>query len=163
MSETQATNEPTTTGDGTPAPGSKEYNSAQIRSQLEAANAELEELRPLKFQKAIRDAGFDPDSDKGKALLVAVEAGKVEAAADQVKDYASSFFGWNPEPALSPTEQTQVDGASRLEGLNQATGSHVPPATDLQAQIAEAEANGDHMRAMALKTQWATQKAMQGA
>lgn len=150
-------NEPTEVEATEPEPGSKEYNFARLREENERLKAENAELRPLKFEKAIREAGFDPAADKGKSLLLAIEAGKVEASPEAVKEYATSFFGWNPEPQLNPTEQTQVQGGQRLEGVIGATDSHVPPATDIQAQIAEAEAAGDLVRAMTLKTQWIAQ------
>ena len=133
-------------------PSDKELNFAKLRQQYEAALAELEQLRPLKQREVLRQAGFDPDAPEGKSLTFAIEAGKVEADPEQIKQFAVNELGFQPKVALTETESRQVEAATRMEQVRQVTTSEAPPATT-DDEIVEAEAEGDWGRAMALKMQ----------
>lgn len=143
MSENEQTTEQTT------EPSDKEINFQKLREQKEALEAELAELRPLRVKETLREAGFDPSTPEGKALALAVEAGKVEADSSLIAEYAGSEFGWQPKTALTPTEASQVEGSQRLAAARAASTSDGPP--DVRQQIAEAEAEGDREKAMRLK------------
>lgn len=133
-------------------PSDKELNFAKLRQQYEAALAELEQLRPLKQREVLRQAGFDPDAPEGKSLTFAIEAGRVEADPEQIKQFAVNELGFQPKVALTETESRQVEAATRLEQVRQVTTSEAPPATT-DDEIAKAEAEGDWGRAMSLKMQ----------
>lgn len=148
-----ADNEHTEGTEGTEGRSDKELNFDKLKEQYESRISELEtenaELRPLRNKEQLRTAGFDPDSDRGKALAVALKAGEVEADADAIKEYASETFGWEPKAQLSETEQSAVDGQQRVETARDATESAPPP--DQDAQIAEAEADGDYVKSGIMK------------
>lgn len=143
MSDEQTTTEtPEATSD-------KDKNFAALRQQLDQAQAEIEALRPLRTKETLRQAGFDPDTAEGKALSLAIDAGRVEPDPTQIVEFAGSEFGWEPRTQLTETEATQAEGSKRLEAVRQVTQSDGP--SDVGSQIAEAEQAGDWSRAMALK------------
>lgn len=135
--------------------GSKEFNFQKLKddyeAKLAARDAELEELRPLRNIESVRQAGFDPDSDRGKALDLALKAGAVTADPEQIREYATSTFGWEPAPVLTENEQAQVDAQARLDAARGGTDSEPPP--NIDNDIAQAEADGDWMKSGALKVQ----------
>lgn len=149
MAETETTQ---TTGEP-PAEGSKEFNFRALEEKNQTLEAELADLRPLRDKERVREAGFDPDSEKGKTLLLAIKAGSVTPDKDQLTDYAKSEFGWAPTTQLTETERAQIEGSKRVGELGSVTDSHIPPSTDLAAQIAQAEADGDWVTATNLKLQ----------
>lgn len=146
MAETE-----TTQPGAEPAEGSKEFNFRALEEKNTSLEAELADLRPLRDKERVREAGFDPDSEKGKTLLLAIKAGSVTPDKDQLADYAKTEFGWSSTPQLTETERAQLDGTNRLTELGTVTDSHIPPSADLDAQIAQAEAEGDWVTASKLK------------
>lgn len=131
------------------APSDKEINFQKLREQKEALESELAALRPLRTKETLRQAGFDPDSAEGKALSMAIDAGKVETDPEKIVEFAGSEFGWEPRTQLTETEATQVEGSRRMEAVRQVTQSDGP--SDVSSQIAEAEQAGDWKKAMSLK------------
>lgn len=127
----------------------KEINFAKLRDENAALKAQVAELQPLAIEKAIREAGFDPASDRGKALSLAVEAGKVDAEPSKIVDLAEQTFGWKPEPQLNPTEVAQAAAAQTSHAIQTQSGADEPP--NVGDQIAEAEAKGDWGTAVNLK------------
>lgn len=120
-------------------------NFAELRAQKEALEAEL---RPLRAEKAVVSAGFDPTTPEGKALtrLALTEA---DVDADKVKGLAEElgFEASKPKPALSPNERAAQEFSGRLSDLNSVTTSDDPGniATQIAAldqQIAQARAQG---------------------
>ena len=141
MSEETTTEE---TGEKSP-----EQSFAELRAQRDALESEL---RPLKVEKIVRDAGFDPKSGNGLALqdLLGFDA-DVETA----KEVAAKY-GWEPaepKPQDERTKEQRVveDQSQRFAQLQSATSSDSPP--DRDQAIAEAEAKGDWNTAVNLKLQ----------
>lgn len=132
-----------------PQASDKELNFEKLRQQREALEAELAELRPLRVKETLRQAGFDPDSAEGKALSLAVEAGKVETDPTQIAEYAGSEFGWQPKTQLTETESTQVEASRRQQAVQQASVSDTP--LDVQQQIQQLEQDGKWQEARSLK------------
>ena len=132
----------------------KDRNLAALRKKMEAAEAELAGLRPLKVDKMIREAGFDPDSDQGTAIQYALQAKGAEApsTSDGVKELVSTEFpGWTPKTVLSDEEVEREQAQGRLEGVRKESETDTP--LDLDGQIAEAEAAGDYGKSGILKLQ----------
>jgi len=140
----------------------KDRNFAALRKTKEALEAELAELRPLKVDKMIREAGFNPDSDEGTAIQYALQAKGADApsTSDGVKEMVSSEFpGWSPKTVLSDEEIERQQAQVRLEGVRKESESDTPP--DVDDEIAEAEAAGDFGKSGALKLQKMAAKAEQ--
>src|SRR3990167_4040831 len=130
-------------------------NNANLRHQLEEANTRLAELEPLAVAKAVREAGFNPDADRGKALADLVGPG---ATVEKVKEVAARY-GWEPEPprpVLTQTEQAALSSADSLRTLNSVTTSE--PEVTLVSQIKEAEAKGDWATVTRLNSQLLAQQ-----
>jgi len=151
MTEERIDEQATEQAGGEQQPSDKELNFAKLRQQYEAAMAELEQLRPLKVKETLRQAGFDPEATEGKALTLAIEAGKVEADPQKIVEFAANEFGFQPRVALTETEAKQVEAAARMEQVRQVTTSVQTPSAD--DEIAKAEQEGDWTKAMALKLQ----------
>ncbi len=155
---------PTVTTETEPVVEPEETDVAQNFRKLEEVNKsqkeELEELRPLRDDKTLRDAGFDPDSDRGKALAIAIEAGKVEADTAKLVEFAEGTFGWKPTPVLTPTETQQVTATTQAKVISTETVSDTPP--NIDDQIAEAEKAGNHVEALRLSTRQAAGKMLSG-
>lgn len=111
---------------------------------------------------AVVEAGFDPNSGKGKSLARDLEAGMVETTPDEdlaeaVRAHAQTDYGWGPEKlSYSPKEiQTMVDsrrlGEIQSAGMSQAGGE---PMTEIEAKIADARAEGDFALASRLQSEW---------
>ena len=133
----------------------KEMNFEKLRQKTEGLEARLAELEPLAVAKAVREAGFNPDADRGKALADLVGPG---ATVEKVKEVAARY-GWEPEPprpVLTATEQAALSSADRLSALNSVTTSE-PPVT-LVSQIKEAEAKGDWSTVTRLNSQLLAQQ-----
>lgn len=128
----------------------KELNFAKLREQKEALEARVAELSPLAVEKAVREAGFAPDTPEGKALS---RLAGDNPDADAVKNLAVELgFEASPEEQKhepTPNERAAQEFADRTSELSQVTTSDEPP--DLNSQIAEAEAEGDWGKSMALK------------
>ena len=135
-------------------------NFRKLEEVVETQKDELAELRPLRDEKTLRDAGFDPDSDRGKALAIAIEAGKVEPEQSKLVEYAESTFGWKPTPVLNPTETQQVTATTQAKVISTETTSDDPP--NIDDQIAEAQKAGNHVEALRLSTRQAAEKMLSG-
>ena len=72
-----------------------------LRKQLKEASRELNELRPYRDQRVLQQAGFDPDSKTGKALLRLHDG---ELTADALRATAEEY-GF--EPAASPAAEAE--------------------------------------------------------
>jgi len=132
----------------------KDRNFAALRKKMEAQDKELAGLRPLKVDKMIREAGFDPESDQGTAIQYALQAKGADApeTSDGVKELVSTEFpGWTPKTVLSDEEIEREQAQGRLEGVRKESESDTPP--DVDTEIAEAEAAGDYGKSGALKLQ----------
>ncbi len=155
---------PTVTTETDPAVETEETDVAQNFRKLEEVNKsqkdELDELRPLRDKETLRDAGFDPDTDRGKALAIAIEAGKVESETSKLVEYAEETFNWKPTPVLTPTETQQVAATTDATVLTTETVSDTPP--NIDDQIAEAEKAGNHVEALRLSTRQAAGKMLSG-
>lgn len=136
------------------AQSDKDRNFAALRKKMEAQDKELAGLRPLKVDKMIREAGFDPESDEGTAIQYALQAKGAEApsTSDGVKELVSTEFpGWTPKTVLSDEEIERQQAQGRLEGVRKESESDTPP--DVDSEIAEAEAAGDYGKSGMLKIQ----------
>lgn len=138
----------------------EEKNFAALREKVETYEARIAELSPLAKEKAVREAGFNPDTPEGKALS---RLAGDEADADAVKNLAVELgfeATTQDSPKHEPTKEERAaqEFADRQSHLSQTTVSDEPP-TDLE-KIAEAEAKanetGDWSEVMRLKIQGMT-------
>ncbi len=132
----------------------KDRNFAALRKVKDALEAEVEELRPLKRDKMIREAGYDPDSDQGTAIqyLLKDKGADAPSTSDGVKELVSTEYpGWTPKAVLSADEVKREQAQTALEGVRKESESDTPP--DLDDQIAEAEEAGDYGKSGMLKLQ----------
>ena len=155
---------PITTEVTDPAVEPEDTDVAQNFRKLEEVNksqkTELEILRPLRDKETLRDAGFDPDTDRGKALAIAIKAGEVESDTSKLVEYAEETFGWKPTPTLTPTETQQVKTTVDAKVISTETTSDDPP--NIADQIAEAEKAGNHVEALRLTTRQAAERMLSG-
>lgn len=124
-------------------------NFAALREQKEALEAEL---RPLRAEKAVTSAGFDPATPEGKALTrLALAESDVDA--DKVKNLAEELGFETPSPKaeLSKNERAAQEFAIRAADMEAVTTSDGPSGPD-QA-IKDAEAAGDWGLSARLKLQ----------
>ena len=154
----------TTTEVTDPAVETEETDVAQnfrkLEEKVKEQGEELGELRPLRDKEKLRDAGFDPDTDRGKALAIAIKAGEVEADTAKLVEYAEDTFGWKPTPSLTPTETQQVKTTADAKVITTETTSDDPP--NIADQIAEAEKAGNHVEALRLTTRQAAERMLSG-
>lgn len=127
----------------------KDRNFAALRAKLEAVESENAELRPLRTEKVIREAGFDPASDQGKAIKYGLQVNKVEETADKVQEFALTEFGWKPKAQLTTEEATRQVTTDRMDSLQAQSEPETPP--DTGDDIAAAEAEGDFAKSGMLK------------
>ena len=143
-----------TTAETTEELSDKDTNFRALKEKSQAREtellAELEKLRPLHNEKMLREAGYDPDSDRGIAIVFAIKAGEVEATAEGIGEFASSR-GWDATPVLTETEAEQVSSAAQVRQIQTASVSDSP--VDIAQQVSEAEADGNHRLARHLKNQ----------
>ena len=160
MSETDETSETTeVAAETTEETSPTRENFQAIEDLVKALKAEVEELRPLQREKTLREAGFDPDSDRGIALEFAIRAGELEATTEAISEFASSR-GWDPKPVLTETEAAQVASAAQVKQIRTASVSDAPPNTD--DEIAEAQKAGNHVEALRMQTRQAAERMLSG-
>lgn len=134
-------------------PNSQEENFAALRAQKEALEAEL---RPLKVEKAVTSAGFDPTTPEGKALTrLALAESDVDA--EKVKSLAEELGFDNtppPAPKLNQTEQAMAQLADRQAQLGSVTtpddSANRDEIAEVQAALNAARENGDWVATKAL-------------
>lgn len=125
-------------------------NNANLRHQLEEAQAKIAELSPFAVSETVRKVGLDPN--KGDGLVLKDLLGD-DASEEKAQELVAKY-GWepaSPKPELTPEESAAVAGEQRKAALLAATTSDGPPSKD-QA-IAEAEAAGDYGLSGRLKLQ----------
>ena len=84
----------------------------QLRKQIKDQSRELNELRPYRDQRVLQEAGFDPDSKQGKALLRLHDG---DLTADALKQTAEEY-GFTPaQPVDAEAEQADAETAQRVE------------------------------------------------
>ncbi len=149
--ESQLTSEPIE--EETEEQSDKDRNFAALRKKTDALEARVKELEPLEMDKMIREAGFDPGSDKGKAIGYGLQAQGADAPddAEGVREFAASEFNWDPTTPLTSEEEERQQAQDRVEGVRKESESDTPP--DLDDQIAEAEAAGEYGKSAMLKLQ----------
>lgn len=113
--------------DETQVSDDKEQNLAALRAKAEALEAQLAALKPLAVEKTVREAGFDPATPAGKAL---VRLADESADADAVKALAAEL-GFETAPPAERHEPTQEEKATqafadKLSQLNSVTTSDTP-------------------------------------
>jgi len=140
----------------------KELNFDNLRKKAEAAEASLAEkdaeiarLRAYEFQSVVTEAGFAPTTGEGKSLIRDVTAGVItpnegEELAVAVARHAESEYGWKPQAQRTPEQRVVETQAQRFAELQSSTTSDGPP-QDWQQEAAEAEADGDWNKAVAIK------------
>ena len=156
MSETDTTTETTeVAAESTENISPSRENFQALEESNKALKAEVDELRPLQREKTLREAGFEPDSDRGTALEFAIKAGELEATTEAISEFASSR-GWDPKPVLTETETEQVSAAAQVKQIQTASVSDSPP--DIADEIAEARKAGNHAEALRMQTRQAASK-----
>lgn len=145
--------------DGEPE-SDKDRNFRALENKAKAQEAELKELRPLREREALREAGFDPDSDRGKAVSNAIkvrraEGAEIDLSVEGIQELAVAEYGYKPSTTLTPEEGQRQQAQDRVDSLR--TNSEPERELTLDEQIAEAEAAEDWMKATGLKFQKAYQ------
>jgi len=135
----------------------KEMNFRKLEARAEAAEARLAELAPLAVEKAVRSAGFDPDTPEGRALTRIAAS---DADADAVKGLAEElgFEASKSQTQLSPNERAAQEFGNRTADLNSVTTSDEPQSLD--QLIAEADAAGNLSQGIALRTRKSQQSGL---
>lgn len=89
-----------------------------LRKQLKDANKELGELRPYREQRVLQQAGFDPDSKQGKALLK-LHDGELTAEALKATAEEYEFTPTLTEPAeqVDPVAEERSNTIQRVDEL----------------------------------------------
>jgi hypothetical protein len=160
MSETDETTETTEAAAETTEETSPTRENFQALEELiKGLKAENDELRPLQREKTLREAGFDPDSDRGIALEFAIKAGELEATTEAISEFASAR-GWDPKPVLTEIEAAQVSAATQGRQIQTASVSDSP--TTIDDDIAEARKAGKHAEALRMQTRQAAEKMLSG-
>lgn len=129
------------------------------RDELDKHNDELKELRKFKRGAVMKDAGLDPTTGIGKAILKDIERGDFgeKLDADTLRTYATDEYGWQgaaPEPANQPAPEPSltpeiVAGQNRLAQVREA--GTPPQPTDAAARANELDASGDILGAIRQK------------
>lgn len=133
-----------------------------LREALERQKAENAELRGKLRQSAFREVGIDTTTGLGKTMAEFYDG---DADPDAIRQFATERFEWKPpepkpgdEPPETPgkgelrkevTEQVVEAGERIDKTVEKATSTD--GVDDLDAKIAEAEANKDWQTAMKLK------------
>ncbi len=160
MLETDETTETTEAAETTEETSPSRENFQALEDKYKAVKDENDELRPLRDKESLREAGFDPDSDRGKALAIAIKAGEMEPTPEAIAEFATSTFGWEPKPELTETEAEQVSSAAQVKQIQTASVSDSPP--DIDDEIAEARKAGNHVEALRMQTRQAAEKMLSG-
>lgn len=119
----------------------KEVNFGKLKeqhaSEVDELKSQLAALQPLAVEKAVRSAGFDPDTPAGRALARLTDA---SADAETVKNLAAELgFEASSSQKHEPTqnERAAQEFADRTANLNSVSQSDTP--VDINDQIAETE------------------------
>lgn len=128
-----------------------------LREALERKEAELEaerikntELTSKLMQSAFKEAGLNPLEGLGKAVAKLYD-GEPDAAA--ITQFAKEEYGWTPGtgPSQSNTADAVAAGQQRVDQAL-AGATSVTPEPDLNAQITQANQEGDWQKALELTT-----------
>ncbi len=156
MSETDGTTETTEAAAETIEETSpSRENFKAMEDLIKGLKAENDELRPLQREKTLREAGFDPESDRGIALEFAIKAGELEATPEAISEFATSH-GWEPKAELTETEAAQVASSAQVRQIQTTSVSDSP--ANLDDEIAEARKAGNHVEALRLQTRHAAER-----
>ena len=130
-------------------------------AELEQWKAKAEIAETAAHRGILMEAGFSPDSGKGKALLKDLASGEVEADPGVLAAHASEAFGWSPNLRIySANEAIQIESAKHHADLRIDAVSDNPP--NIDNQVAEAENAGAHEEALRLQTRQAAERMMKG-
>jgi hypothetical protein len=118
-----------------------------LRAQLEATIAENKALKAEKLRASFEALGLSPDTGLGKAIAKEYDG---EISTEALAVYAKDEYGWEGEvTASNPVAPAIQAGNERLEQIAATSGS--VPVPSQQDELAQAEAEGDWQKAMALK------------
>lgn len=126
------------------------------QTAIDALTQRLETAEAQARRGAILEAGFNPDSGQGKALLLALEVGDVEAEPGALVQHAQGEYGWAPGP--TSLEASVLSGDQRLTALSQQTVSDGGSPDDAMSEIAAAREDGDWGRAASIERQVRSRK-----
>ena len=119
-------------------------NFKKLRSSRDQWKTRAEASEERAWRGILLEAGYNPDSGEGKALLRALEGGEVEADPGAIVAHAADEYGWEPDIVLySRRERQAIDAGQRQQALGAATTSDTTPPGDLETQIAAARDAGD--------------------
>lgn len=152
----------TTTPNDQNQESSEERNWRELEADRDRWKAAAEELMPLKHQNDVRQAGFDPNSDKGKVLAKDLARGDVTIEdGDELpvvlRKYAEEEYDWKAPTQLETSEQQALAGQTRLEQLQNSSVSEQPAVVNrdqYERAIAEARQNGDFHEASRLQSEY---------
>lgn len=131
----------------------------ELRAALDRKTEEAKKYRGLLMQSAFSSLGFDPSKGLGKAIAKEFDG---EPTVEAISAYAAEEYGWEPPskeetPPVQPTPQQAIQQPAQ-QRVDQAIQQSTPAnANTLDQQIQDAEAKGDWITAMSLKTQKLTE------
>ena len=127
-------------------------NFKKLRMSRDQWKTRAEASEERAWRGILLEAGFNPDSGEGKALLRAIEGGEVDADPGAIAAHAADEYGCEPEIVLySRRERQAIDAGERQQALGAATTSDTTPPGDLETQIVDARQAGDYGRASRLQ------------
>lgn len=136
--------------EGTEPETDKDRNFRLLREKVAAMEAELAELRPLRADKKMREAGYDPSSPVGKAigLLVRSTPDAVPETPEQFREWIVSELGF------APVDDGKIDAAASFaDRMDQVSASSTSDRSlSIDDEIAEAEKAGNWRLVAQLKT-----------
>lgn len=137
----------------------KELNFAKVNEELKQAKARIAELSPLAVEKAVREAGFAPDTPEGKALSrLAGDNADTESVRNLAVELGFEASTQEQKHEPTPNERAAQEFADRQSALNSVTQPDNPPTfadniAELNGLIATAKAAGNHPEVRRLNQQ----------
>lgn len=139
-------NDPATDVDSDGTGGPKE-----LREALSRKDAENKKYRGFLMENAFTTLGLDPTKGIGKAIAKEFDG---DPTVEAVEAYAVDEYGWEkPTPAGGSEEAALIETAQQRVAQATAGSVTAQPPSDVQQQIRDAEAKGDWVTTMTLKTQ----------
>ena len=124
----------------------------ELREAKERAEAEAKKWRGLLMEAAFTGLELDPNKGLGKAIAKEYEG---EPTAEAIAVFAETEYQWE-RPKVKPPEPTpeQIIQQPANQRSDQALVDSTPAMpTDIDSQIAKAEADGNWQQSMGLKAQ----------
>lgn len=145
----------------------------RLRQQLKDKDRELAAHRPLVKERALREAGFDPDSPDGKMLAELADLTKADLTKDGIAALAQRYGktptapapegtpsgdtgpSGDPDPARAAEDQERAKRYANADATHDASASinHAGDREEILQRIDKAQETGDVLTVIALQRQ----------